>query len=88
MKVFARELDINPYTFKNWVQMYSGEARQTSNGASKKTRREDSEKLALVVAFLASGLPMIAFAKSEGISFSTFKKWVQKYREGSLLKKS
>ena len=86
MSAFASALGVNPYTFKNWVQMYSGEARQTSKGVSKKTRREDSEKLALVVAFLASGLPMTAFAKSEGISYSTFKKWVQKYRERTLKK--
>ena len=88
LKAFAQKSGFKPDTIKSWVQTYCGEARQTCDGVSKKTRREDSEKLALVDAFLASGLPLTAFAKSEGINPSTFRTWVRKYQEGTLLKKS
>ena len=52
----------------------------------KSTKRDESEKLALVDSFLASGLPMKTFADSEGINHSTFRYWVRKYREGTLSK--
>ena len=82
LKAFAQKSGIDPINLKRWVQTHC----DTCDGVSKKTRREDSEKLALVDAFLTSGLQLSAFAKSEGINYSTFRSWVRKYQEGTLKK--
>lgn len=82
LKLFAESECINPDTFKSWVEKY----REGSLQYKKSTKRDESEKLALVDSFLASGLPMKTFADSEGINHSTFRYWVRKYREGTLSK--
>lgn len=84
LKTFAELECINPNTFKSWVGKYHKGTLQNK----KKTKRDDSEKLALVDAFLVSDQTLTAFAKSEGIDPSTFRNWVRKYQEGTLLKKS
>ena len=86
LKAFAHKSGIDPLNLKRWVQTYCGEDHHSCDGVKKYTRREDSEKLALVDAFLASGLSLPIFAKTEGVNLSTFRSWVRKYREGTLLK--
>lgn len=84
LTTFAESECINLETFRSWVQKYY-EGTLHNKG---RTKRDDSEKLALVDAFLVSDQTLTAFAKSEGIDPSTFRNWVRKYQEGTLLKKS
>ena len=83
LKSFADKTGMNPRNLKSWVQTYCDAGHQSFDALNKYTRREDSEKLALVDAFLASGLTLATFAKSERINYSTFRNWVQKYQEGT-----
>ena len=82
LKTFAQSENLNPLTLKGWVLKYhEGELQH-----KKRTRRDLSEKLAFVEAYLASDQPLKTFAESEGISTSTLRNWVLKYQEGTLLK--
>ena len=56
-------------------------------GKETQVRYKASEKLALVEKFLASGLPLKTFARTSSICPTTFRGWVRKHREGTLLKK-
>lgn len=86
LKAFAQKSGIESLNLKRWVQKYSGEDHHSSADVNKYKRREDSEKLALVDAFLASGVSLPTFAKSAGINYSTFRTWIRKYQEGTLKK--
>ena len=86
LKAFAQKSGNDSVNLKRWVQKYSGEDHHSSADVNKYKRREDSEKLALVDAFLASGVSLPTFVKSAGINYSTFRTWIRKYQEGTLKK--
>ena len=85
-KTIAKDFGISVYSEKYIRDIYRRGDLSYFDGVETCTRREDSEKLALVNAFLASGLTLATFAKSEGINYATFRNWVRKHQEGTLKK--
>lgn len=71
---FAREHNINPQTFKNWVWV-----SRRPKGYSK--RYCPTERKKIVESFLTAQVPMADFAKTWGISNGTLSLWLQRYRE-------
>jgi len=71
---FAREHNINPQTFKNWVWV-----SRRPKGSSK--RYCPTERKKIVESFLTAQVPMADFAKTWGISNGTLSLWLQRYRE-------
>jgi len=60
------------------------ETGEKRDALGRKHRPQD-QRTELLAAFRASGLTQIAFARREGIKYSTFCTWVQKAREVSLV---
>lgn len=71
---FAKEHNINPQTFKNWVW-------HSKRPGGKPAQYTSIERKKIVESFLAADLPLVDFAKTWGVSSGTLGIWVQRYRE-------
>ncbi len=71
---FAREHNINPQTFKNWIWI-------ANRPAGVPRRYSPVERKKIVESFLSSNISMVDFAKTWGLSSSTLATWVQRYNE-------
>ena len=85
-KKIAKDFGISVYSAKYIRDIYRRGDLAYFDGEETITRRDDSEKLAIVRQFLDSGMALKTFAREEGINRNTLRNWVRKYREGTLLK--
>ena len=86
-KKIANDFGISVYSAKYIRDIYRRGNLSYFDGVDLLTKRDDSEKLAIVRQFLDSGMALKTFAREEGINRNTLRNWVRKYREGTLVKK-
>lgn len=74
---FAREHNVNPNTFRNWIWI-------AKDSSKLKRRYPPTEKKKIVEAFLKSGMSLSQFSAAWGVSGSSLSGWVYLYEtEGS-----
>jgi transposase InsO family protein/transposase-like protein len=71
---FAREHNINPNTFKNWIWL-------AKNPDFKVNRYTPVERKKIVESFLSSDMTMDQFSKTWGVSGASVADWVRRYQE-------
>ena len=85
-KKIAKDFGISVYSAKYIRDIYRRGDLAYFDGEETITRRDDSEKLAIVSQFLDSGMALKTFAREEGINRNTLRNWVRKHQEGTLKK--
>ncbi len=69
---FAKEHNVNPQTFKNWIW-------HSKRPASKPMRYSPVERKKIVEQFLSEEVPLVDFAKTWGISSHTLRIWLDRF---------
>jgi len=71
---FAKEHNVNPQTFKNWIW-------HSKRPANKPMRYSPVERKKIVEQFLSEKVVLCDFAQTWGISQGTLRNWVERYEE-------
>lgn len=85
-KKIATDFGISVYSAKYIRDIYRRGDLAYFDGVDSHTKRDDSEKLAIVRRFLDSGMALKTFAREEGINRNSLRNWVRKHQEGTLKK--
>ena len=80
------DFSISVYTAKYIRDIYRRGDFSYFDGVDSYTKRDDSEKLAIVRLFLDSGMELKTFAREEGIDRNSQTNWVRMLKEGTLKK--
>ena len=80
-KTIAKDFGISVYSAKYIRDIYRRGDLAYFDGVDSHTKRDDSEKLAIVRRFLDSGVELKTFAREEGVNRNSLRNWVRKYQE-------